>query len=169
MRDSYRNHRSEDSHSGRERQHNAAADQDSLSETTKSRGKRLSVTVEGMNIGAGMTVVEDMTSGAQVEELDYACNPTGDLESLKDGDDDIAPWIRANFPFIRSAADINELLVCSKPSNNETHVSLRLPPPHPLSQSCEECAAQHIVVACSDCQLKLCWRCADAIHIVGAT
>jgi hypothetical protein len=67
-------------------------------------------------------------------------------------EDAVAPWIRANFPSVKNERDEEALrLSCGF-----------------ATAVCDECAARHATVSCVDCAQALCWRCADAIHIVRA-
>lgn len=99
---------------------------------------------------------EDGTGGVElVADVDVV-DEVSSYEEEEEEDDAVPPWIRANFPSVKSERDVDELLSGGRATPRSATAS-------PL---CDECAARRVAVSCVDCALALCWRCADAIHIV---
>ncbi|CEG45301.1 map kinase phosphatase [Plasmopara halstedii] len=110
-----------------------------------------------------------LTTFNAAQSDDLTCNFLGqdvsvaaeDISSRKarDPTDYVAAWIIKNFPNVteaelKSQFECNELPLITKTTPNQT------------PWRCEECNSFDAVFNCDDCNLSLCFRCTDAIHII---
>ncbi|KAE9341892.1 hypothetical protein PF008_g10414 [Phytophthora fragariae] len=80
------------------------------------------------------------------------------FEKVEERDEFVAAWIRTNFPDVVSEAELRSQATAFDTFNADSDYE---------PQVCEECSTFPTAFTCEECDLTLCFRCTDAIHIIS--
>lgn len=144
--------------------------------TSTRASERLAETIESQELAAEVTTNGVADPAASSQQYDGDGGDTVDALALP-------KWIRVNFPHVASGEELKQQLQPSTPvaqtdvnsrlcydsdvhSENQLTASSFEPTPSASTKLCEECGSRRVVFRCAECDQRLCFQCADAIHIV---